>query len=457
MHVMKQKKTTAASRRQRTIACAQLAQKHPILRETPLMKQNYFDLLCACCGYGNVRLNKPSLNSNAVIEYNMKAFVLSKVYSRYSSCNMPKHLRIVLLFDILHASGYARDFDAASAIRRLHLHGGIAGILHGLLLDLRADNPLWEKLMINPDLVCYRDWIEQVRVNANFSRTKPYTIMVTATMSAGKSTFINALAGKKIANTKNMACTGRLHYIYSKPFDDGIISKWEPNKHVLLDAGTHVLDEKEEIREEASYESTYFRGGLAGVHCMLLDTPGVNAATYEGHGECTQDAIRNVPYDALICLLNYEQIGTEDAHAHLNFIRKNVDTNIPVIFGVNKIDERNNDDLPLDRKMRDLAIYLRDEGFPDALLFLVSAKSAYLYRVQDMLVDEDEIEELTRYVKRVNRKENENVACIYRAIKLPYIKGTKDSVNNFEYQSGIRYIEDYLKRLIAENERNGLQ
>ena len=142
-------------------------------------------------------------------------------------------------------------------------------------------------------------------------------------MSAGKSTFINALVGKKIASTKNLACTGRLHYIYSKPSDDSLIGLWD--RQVILDAQNNILNESEELQERISYESVYYKGKLNGKHCMILDTPGVNSAEYQKHGECTSTAIKDGAYDALVFLINYEHIGTDDEIAHLSFIKQNVD------------------------------------------------------------------------------------------------------------------------------------
>ena len=42
-------------------------------------------------------------------------------------------------------------------------------------------------------------------------------------MSAGKSTRINALAGKPVARTSQEVCTGNICYLFNKAYEDGNI------------------------------------------------------------------------------------------------------------------------------------------------------------------------------------------------------------------------------------------
>ena len=303
---------------------------------------------------------------------------------------------------------------------------------------------MWEKLINNKYVHSEAEWIDCVRRNVAFSQKKPFKIMVTATMSAGKSTFINALVGEKVASTKNLACTGRLHYIYSKPTDDNLIGKWD--RQLILDAQDSILNESEETQERISYESIYYKGRLRGKHCMILDTPGVNSAEYQKHGECTNSAILRGAYDALVFLINYEHIGTDDEITHLSFIKQNVSDCVPIIFCVNKVDSKKNDDLTLEEKMSDIKDYLKERGFHDATVFFVSSRSAYLHRVRDSLQDEDEIDELALLTKKIKR--SVNLVNLYSSIKPLYIEKSNDS---FEYQCGIGYIEDYIIKLMLEN------
>jgi hypothetical protein len=66
--------------------------------------------------------------------------------------------------------------------------------------------------------------IEQYRRNRIFASKPIKRYIVTANMSAGKSTLINALIGKPVALTSQEACTSALSFIYNKPFDNSISS-----------------------------------------------------------------------------------------------------------------------------------------------------------------------------------------------------------------------------------------
>jgi GTPase Era involved in 16S rRNA processing len=182
---------------------------------------------------------------------------------------------------------------------------------------------------------------------------------------------------------------------------------------------------------------------------MILDTPGVNSAEYQKHGECTNAAIKAGAYDALVFLINYEHIGTDDEIAHLLFIKQNVDRSTPIVFCVNKVDSKKRDDSSLEEKMRDIKTYLQEQGFPDATVFLVSSRAAFLYRMRNKLNNEDDIEDLELLSKKVKR--STNLVTLYGSIKPSYVG---NSVDSFEYQCGIGYIEDYIIKLMLEKERN---
>lgn len=52
------------------------------------------------------------------------------------------------------------------------------------------------QLAKDPEFAQEKQYIQRIRENLKFKKKQPFGVMVTATMSAGKSTFINALAGK---------------------------------------------------------------------------------------------------------------------------------------------------------------------------------------------------------------------------------------------------------------------
>ena len=58
--------------------------------------------------------------------------------------------------------------------------------------------------------------IKQDRLKKTFVSQKERRVIVTANMSAGKSTLINALIGKPLARTSQEVCTGNVCYLFNK-------------------------------------------------------------------------------------------------------------------------------------------------------------------------------------------------------------------------------------------------
>lgn len=59
------------------------------------------------------------------------------------------------------------------------------------------------------------------RTSQNFINKKIKHVLIVATMSAGKSTLVNALVGHKINQVRSTACTSIVHRIYNKPTHEG--------------------------------------------------------------------------------------------------------------------------------------------------------------------------------------------------------------------------------------------
>lgn len=84
-----------------------------------------------------------------------------------------------------------------------------------------------EGLMKHPELQQERKYLQLLSWNSQFQNKKPYRVLVTATMSAGKSTFINSLVGKEICKSQNMACTSKIHTVINKAFEDGLAYEYD--------------------------------------------------------------------------------------------------------------------------------------------------------------------------------------------------------------------------------------
>lgn len=170
--------------------------------------------------------------------------------------------------------------------------------------------------------------IAQSKEEFHFRQRPLKRILVVGTMSAGKSTLVNALVGADIAKVKTSVCTTDISYIYNNPFCDGII--YFDEKSIEYDSTLHLND------IALPNKAVRFSNALSSHPLVIIDTPGVDYAYDESHKEITLDAINRKDYDVLLCVINasyYERNGENEIIDHI--INQNIEK---VIFIFNQLD-----------------------------------------------------------------------------------------------------------------------
>lgn len=243
--------------------------------------------------------------------------------------------------------------------------------------------------------------ISQVKSNWNFFGLVEKRIIVSATMSAGKSTLINAIIGKKIAKTSQEVCTGNTCYIYNKPFEDN--TTYLSNEECFYDA---TESELENISwQNDSRIATYFRTpDTCSKRVCLIDTPGVNSAINRNHGRITKKALTNEKYDKVIYVLNANKLGTEEEMAYLKWFVNNVDKD-KVIFVLNKIDDFNVSEDNILESIEGVKKDLYLLGYDNPIICPFSAYFALLLKMKafNEKLSDDEEDEYQLYVKKFSK------------------------------------------------------
>lgn len=243
------------------------------------------------------------------------------------------------------------------------------------------------------------------RKNVAFLNEKPIRVIVTATMSAGKSTLLNALIGKKINRTQNEACTAKIHYIMNKPYEDGYCYE---NDYVLeLDARLQTLmDDNAQNTSKEIDVGTFFRTvGTVPKRLWLIDTPGVNSSQDKEHKNITEQCIKEINADMLLYLLNGENIGSDDDRAHLQFVLDNYKGK--VVFVVNKLDKFRKKEDSVSETLKAVEDELKEIGFVAPLVVPISSSAAYLAKMSVFgeVLDEDDQDEFERMVRKLKKDE----------------------------------------------------
>jgi len=270
-----------------------------------------------------------------------------------------------------------------------------------------------------------------------FIRKASYKILVTATMSAGKSTLINAITGKKICKSQNMACTDKLNYIIGKPFDTDFTLGYD----AML---TAIVNEKEKAAgNEVDASSVYYNSILAGQRIVVCDSPGVNFSGDDKHKQITDKMVSTGNYQLMLYLMNATQLGTNDDDTHLAFVKEHIGEK-PILFVMNKVDAFNEEEEDIEAIILKQIKYLESKGFFRPLVCPVSAKAGYLAKKAGN-------EELGRLERReLNNMEDKfeqmHLAGYY-AKHYPdiVIPDSEDADKQLLKNCGISYIETIIK------------
>ena len=144
-----------------------------------------------------------------------------------------------------------------------------------------------------------------------------FNIAVIATMSAGKSTFINALLGNEIFPESNAACTAKITSVYDNDFYNRITGIALKNN--AIEAMSNHLPNKDlrDWNSNSNFDRIILEGNLDNISnskkiVAVHDTPGTNFSGDETHKKITIDFLKNAKIDVLLCVLNAAYIGTND-------------------------------------------------------------------------------------------------------------------------------------------------
>ena len=154
--------------------------------------------------------------------------------------------------------------------------------------------------------------------NRRFLAQKERNIIVTGTMSAGKSTFINALIGKKVAKTKNGSCTKKNHFIHNKSGEDCFTYKYD--NYLTLDATNEdlLVNNLENESNNISIATRFRLFTTINDRLCIIDTPGVNSDKDIDHKDIAQKIIKmeHQKEDLMIYLINGSAPLTTDDKQH---------------------------------------------------------------------------------------------------------------------------------------------
>jgi hypothetical protein len=216
-----------------------------------------------------------------------------------------------------------------------------------------------------------------------------FHIAVTATMSAGKSTFVNALLGNEIFPESNTACTAKITSVYDNDLYNRVTGIALHNGKLKNISNNLTNVDLAEWNGNADFDRIILEGNLDNITnskkiVAVHDTPGTNFSGDLTHHDITFDFLKKNKMDVIIYVANAEHLATTDERYLLTELYEKIakPQNSKVIFIINKADS-------LDAEKENVSTHcqvLRDEitaiGFaPNSVIIPVSAKYARLFKM----------------------------------------------------------------------------
>ena len=311
-------------------------------------------------------------------------------------------------------------------------------------------------------------------INAfQIAKGKDFEVCVVATMSAGKSTLINAMLGAKLMPSKQEACTA----IITKIKDTKGTNKWKAQVYgkdgSLLDTCDDLTyQDMEKFNSNTNVSTILAEGNIPfvsskEVSLVLIDTPGPNNSTDPEH-ERIQSEFLNKNSKSLVLYVTEGTFSTDDNNKLLGRVAKSMEvggkqSKDRFIFVINKIDGRGKEDGDLSQTLDKVRAHLKLHGIEKANLFPAAALPALNIRLLDSGadLDDDTIDETEMKVRKFNRETNKDFhleqyaslpASVRKNIqnKLEEAKKAKDANKEALIHTGIPSIEAAIRQYVEK-------
>lgn len=241
-----------------------------------------------------------------------------------------------------------------------------------------------------------------------------YPVIIAATMSSGKSTLINALAGTDLLPRRNQACTSKAIAILD-------------NDH-MKQFGAHLIDQQgrysfipdlvpyavKDYNETNNFLEILIEGNIKGIHnnlksMLLIDTPGINNCIDSNHTIITKNILEIFSEGLIVYIIDVRQIGTDDDNSFLKFIAQKVNQHpeLKILFVVNKADLIDPEKENIEHIILTCKNYIEDKGIEHPVISPVSAYAALLLKkvLNQISLTQKEQNDFFAYIDLFQQKE----------------------------------------------------
>ena len=251
------------------------------------------------------------------------------------------------------------------------------------------------------------------------AKSSDFEVCVVATMSAGKSTLINAMLGTKLMPSKQEACTAIITKIKDVTASG---TSWHAE---VYNKDNKMIESHEELtystmerlNADENVSTIKINGNIPfvsseDVSLVLIDTPGPNNSRDPEHKR-VQSEFLSKSSKSLVLYIMEGTFGSNDDNTLLERVAESMNvggkqSKDRFIFVVNKMEGRNKEDGDTKQTLERIRTYLKEHGIKNANIFPAAALPALNIRLitSGKEVDEDALDETKTKVKKLNRNEN---------------------------------------------------
>ena len=237
---------------------------------------------------------------------------------------------------------------------------------------------------------------KEIQANFEAALNRNFDVYVAATMSAGKSTFINAMLGCELLPNANEATTATIAQITDNDamtHGKFIGERYNKEGELVNPQQEITLTTLQEWNKLKDTKLIKLEGNIKGVteredvRLVISDTTGPNNSQDRSHWETTQAYIQDSQRNPLILyILNATQLGTNDDKLVLSMIadimkKGGKQSKDRFIFVINKMDSFDFEkETTIDKVLENVRAYLESNGIEEPLVYPVSALNAGLMR-----------------------------------------------------------------------------
>lgn len=303
------------------------------------------------------------------------------------------------------------------------------------------------------------------------AKSSDFEVCVIATMSAGKSTLINAMLGTKLMPSKQEACTA----IITRIKDVKDESKWQAevydkNGDIIETHNELTYSTMERLNSDERVSEISVQGDIPfvssdDISLVLIDTPGPNNSRDPNH-KVVQSNFLQKSSKSLVLYIMEGTYGCDDDNALLRRVADSMkvggkQSKDRFIFVVNKMDDRKQEDGDTEQTLNKIRAYLERHGILNPNLFPAAALPALSIRLinGNFEVDEDTQDETFVKVRKLNRNATlhfEKYAPLPSSIrndiekKLSAAKDEADTFNEALIHTGVPSVEAAIRQYVLK-------